>query len=172
MAQVGSALSKIVPGSRSTQLDDFSQFVYNEKYGAWMPGDADPDEWAKENLAAPPPPPKAASSSAPSAPGGDTPAKPTAATEGGGLSSAPQTPLGGQSDGIPAAPVTAGRYSARSAASRKPTRSRYVDTFNTTDDAAPSDSDLMPPPPARPKPPAPAYKIFTPQKAAGESEDQ
>ena len=48
---------------------------------------------------------------------------------------------------------------------RQPTRSRYVDTFNTG--GTPADSDLMPPPAARPKAPAPTYKVFTPQRPAG-----
>ena len=164
--QVGSALS-LLPGSRSTQLDDFSEYVYDDKYGAWMPGDANPDEWAKENLAAPPPPPKTASK-AESGPGGSTPAKAPLERDDAGRASAPQTPLPGN-DG-PAAPATGGRFSARSTASRKTTRSRYVDTFNPEGDAPQtSDRDLMPPPPARPKP-APAYKIFTPQKPADEDE--
>ena len=50
---------------------------------------------------------------------------------------------------------------------RAPARSRYVDTFNTGGegaDPAQSDSQLMPPPPARAKP---AYKVFTPQKVDG-----
>lgn len=147
---MGSALS-FLPGSRSTQLDDFSSFVYNDKYGAWMPGDVDPDEWAKENLAAPPPPPKKSTQA-------DVQSDSTKPLEGPGLSSAPQTPLAAQADGLPAA-GPGGRFSARSAASRKPARSRYVDTFNPDDGAGPNDSDLMPPPPARTKAPAPAYKI-------------
>jgi len=48
---------------------------------------------------------------------------------------------------------------------RQPARSRYVDTFNTG--PAPTDSELMPPPSARPKAPAPTYKVFTPQRPAG-----
>jgi hypothetical protein len=47
-----------------------------------------------------------------------------------------------------------------------------VDTFNTGGDAgAQGDADKMPPPAARPKPAAPAYKVFTPQKAAGDDGD-
>ena len=56
---ISDSVSKLV-SSRDTQLADHAEFVYNEKYGSWMPGNVDPDEWAKENLAGPPPPPKAA----------------------------------------------------------------------------------------------------------------
>lgn len=167
---VGSAFS-FLP-KRDTQLDDFSAFVYNEKYSAWMPGDVDPDEWAKENLAGPPPPPKAptqasvSSSAEASLPNnaatGDAVGKPA---EPGGAS-APLTPLGGQGDGLSMAP-SAGRFSARNA-NRKPARSRYVDTFNT-EDAGADDRQLMPPPPARPKAAPAPYKIFTPQKAGDEA---
>ena len=54
------AVPTIIPtatsGSPSTQLNDSEQFVYSEKYHAWMPSSADPDEWAQANLGVPPPP--------------------------------------------------------------------------------------------------------------------
>jgi len=155
---VGSALS-FLPGSRSTQLDDFSEFVYNEKYGAWMPGDVDPDEWANENLAAPPPPPKAGCSSSTTK---GAPEDAAVSSTNTGHGSAPQTPLGNQPRSMPG--TGTGNFSARSTASRRNPRSRYVDTFNQADPT--TDRDLMPPPSARPKPATPAYNIFTPQKSA------
>ena len=160
-----------LPGTRKdTQLEDQCQLVYNEKYGAWIPSDVDPDEWAKENPAGPPPPPKSSAGTSESAAlsgalDRDDVASKASSQEGG--ISAPQTPLASQGDGAPSAPATGGRFSARGgAAGRRSTRSRYVDTFNPTEDAAPSDRDLMPPPAARKPAAPPAYKIFTPQKAA------
>lgn len=132
-----------------------------------MPGDADPDEWAKENLAGPPPPPKSSGSSSTNTMGSNAMSTSSnlegvvAPPDPRGLSSAPQTPLPTQVLGTPA--VGPGRVTAKGAASRKGARSRYVDTFNT-DDGAPTDRDMMPPP-ARPRPTAPAYNIFTPKKA-------
>ena len=41
---------------KSAQLVDQEEFVYNEQFKAWMPKGANPEDWAKENLAAPPPP--------------------------------------------------------------------------------------------------------------------
>jgi len=70
-----------------------------------------------------------------------------------------------------AGPGSSGPGKFRASIGRKPTtRSRYVDTFNTGGDVA-ADSAAMPPPTARPKPAAPAYKVFTPQKAAGTDDD-
>ena len=69
----------------------------------------------------------------------------------------------------------AGRYSApRGGSARKgpgAARSRYVDTFNTDTNDASTDAERMPPPAAKPKAPPPAYKIFTPVKAAGADAD-
>lgn len=102
---MGSALS-LFPGQRNTQLDDFSQYVYNDKYGTWMPGGADPDKWADENLAAPPPPPKSSKPTSENdrpaaASGGKTPAKQPLQQDDGSSMSAPQTPLPGSNDGKP-----------------------------------------------------------------------
>ena len=75
--------------------------------------------------------------------------------------------MGGLASGGP------GRFRAPAgggSARRTTPRSRYVDTFNTGGDgggADAADNSAMPPPPARAKPAPPAYKVFTPQKAAG-----
>ena len=144
---------------KDTQLADQVEFVYNAKYESWIPNNMDPDEWAKENLAAPPPPPTAAkgSSGENGGPGG----------AGAGDKSAPQTPLGsGPGVGGSAPASGTGRFRSGGSSRRQPARSRYVDTFNPSDSAASTDANLMPPPPARPKPAAPAYKVFTPQRTA------
>ena len=54
----GSEPPAVVPTTKSsTQLDE--QFVFNAKYGAWMPSSANPDEWANVHLVGPPPAPAA-----------------------------------------------------------------------------------------------------------------
>ena len=85
------------------------------------------------------------------------------------------TPLAPGAQGTQSAPSTVGRFRAAGAsgARRAPARSRYVDTFNPAGDgdggaAAAADAN---PPPSRPKPAAPAYKVFTPQKTGGEGEE-
>lgn len=173
-SMVGTALSRF---SRSTQLDDFEAFVYNEKYKAWMPGNVDPDEWAKENISAPPPPPKASQPATPSTTA--APAEPNgaamAAPDGVPPGSTPHTPLAAGNGGLPggggASSAAGGRFSARSGqAARKSARSRYVDTFNPDGGDTQADKDLMPPPPARPKQPPP-LKVFTPQRPADAAGD-
>ena len=168
LSSVGSAIKRTLSGRGTTQLDDFAEFKYNEKYKAWIPGNVDPDDWAKENLAAPPPPPTASS----------TPKLEDTPTERNGVSSTPhsssETPSVPQTPvpGLPQAPSAGGgRFSARGGSSRRaPARSRYVDTFNTDggDTPAESSTGLMPPPPARPK--APPMNIFTPGKPAAGTE--
>ena len=108
---MGSALA-LLPSARNTQLDDFSQYKYNEKYGAWMPGDADPDKWAAENLAAPPPPPKSSSTTTDSNQSSaslscEQTAKQHLQRDQLSNSSAPQTPLPVTMDGrlLPPTPV-------------------------------------------------------------------
>ena len=172
---------------KSSQLEDFEEFVYNAEFKAWMPKSADPAKWAAENLAGPPPPPK--SSSAAATPsngggGGGGDGGGGGGPPGGGMaSSAPQTPMpdrpGGP--GTMSAPATGGGQfsggnSLRSGGARgRPNpRSRYVDTFNTGggDDAAAggkADSELMPPPASRPARPKPTF--FTPSKPAGAAAD-
>jgi hypothetical protein len=134
--------AQLIPGKKDTQLEDRCEIKYNEKYKAWIPGDQDPDEWAKENLSAPPPPPMGVLGG----PAGGSCGNRPEANNGG---FAPQTPM----------PDPA-RFSPRSSARRNP-RSRYVDTFNAG--AAAGDA---PPPTAAPlRPPAPQFKIFTPTAA-------
>lgn len=149
------SVSKLV-AKPDTQLADAEEFVYNDKYKAWMPKSADPEQWAKDNLAAPPPPPGGGGG------GGGA---------GAGACFAPQTPGGPGAEGGPAR-FRAVDSSGGGGRARATPRSRYVDTFNTGGDAgAQGDADKMPPPAARPKPAAPAYKVFTPQKAAGDDGD-
>ena len=169
---MGSAIKRTLSG-RSTQLDDFAEYKYNEKYKAWIPGNVDPDEWAKENLQAPPPPPTASMTPKAEEPSKDAIADgnatlptPLPNAEPSSISQ-PHTPL----PGLPQALSTSGRYSARGSSSRRaPARSRYVDTFNTGGDAqAKSDTDLMPPPPTRAKA-APPTHVFTPSKPSDDGE--
>lgn len=142
------AIASFLPGKKDTQLEDQCDIKYNEKYKAWIPGDRDPDEWAKENLAAPPPPPSM---------GGEPPSEVHSAGGPPGMmgGGAPQTPMAGGFPGVDGA-----RFSGRSSARRKPT-SCYVDTFN---------ADAMPLPAPKPKPPVPQFKIFTPTAAPAEAD--
>ena len=175
---MGAALGSVSKAfeKKNSQLDDQEEFIYNAEFGAWMPKSADPAKWAADNLAGPPPPPKAGggSSSAvatPSMPGIDA----------GPTMSAPQTPLPPGAGGGPgnlSAPATGGGPGAFSqprasgSRARPSTRSRYVDTFNTEGDGAPtdkSDSEMMPPPASRPARPKPTF--FTPQRTPGADDD-
>ena len=163
---ISDSVSKM--GAKKDNLSMEEEWEYNQKYDSWMPKGVDADQWAKENINTAPPPPKA---------GGGSGANGSAVVgkncETGSSLSAPHTPLagnGGGSDSL-AAPAS-GSVSFRapggvSGGRRGSTRSRYVDTFNPSDgaDAVSSDAASMPPPPARPKS---AYKVFTPQKTAGD----
>lgn len=135
------AHAQLIPGKKDTQLEDRCEIKYNEKYKAWIPGDQDPDEWAKENLSAPPPPPSAGMGG-----GGHA----VAAVPPGNGGAAPQTPM----------PDPA-RFSPRSSVRRNP-RSRYVDTFNAGAGGEDAPGAAAPPSAAPPRPPAPQFKIFTP----------
>ena len=42
-------------GVRKASTMAEEEFVYNDRYHAWLPASAEPDEWARENLGAPPP---------------------------------------------------------------------------------------------------------------------
>jgi len=168
LSTMGSAIKQRLLRRGDTQLEDFAQFVWNEKYKSWIPGDEDPDEWAKKNIAAPPPPPGPSGPVQPQTPSGGNPLPLQAGAPGdvGACAATPSTPMA-QPPGGPQQSA-GGCYSARgSSARRKPARARYVDTFNPVDDSAP-DSQSMPPPPARPKPFAGA--VFTPQRSAAASD--
>lgn len=150
------AHAQLIPGKKDTQLEDRCEIKYNEKYKAWIPGDQDPDEWAKENLSAPPPPPTGGMGG-PSVGAGAGPI----GSGHGATGAAPQTPM----------PDPA-RFSPRGSARRNP-RSRYVDTFNAGAADGDAPGGAAPPSAAPLRPPAPQFKIFTPTaapQAAGDAQ--
>lgn len=176
--QFGTALGSVSRAfeKKNTQLEDMEEFVYNSEYGAWMPKSADPAKWAAENLAGPPPPPKAGGAPSGAAAGGTSNGGAVTGAAADPGPSAPHTPLTGASStpGGISAPATGQLSAMRPGANRGrgATRARYVDTFNTGDADAPAektDSELMPPPAARPAKPKPTF--FTPQRPAGAGSD-
>ena len=141
-SRVGSAIRSRLSTSKSTQLDNFSNFVYNDKYKAWIPDDEDPDEWAKENLPDLAPPP--------------TSSKVAAGNEADG-----SVAIDGQSQAYPQTPAPNFRAPPARSGRRTAPRSRYVDTFGNSQDE---------PVKATSKPSCaapPTMKIFTPQAMPG-----